>query len=200
MGEDPGMGYRPLLKRMLVTSYVAPEGLALDFVHGKGCPNRGKEQRIREGISGVPTRSVSDLKVVVYGVMGMAVCNTKEGCSIDKYKSAGIFFTEENDTDEDSFVPETTQESTSTEVMMESPISYTKEDEMSKLTEEAENLEDGQPMSLIEIDMLEEESSKETKEISITSLSRLDRLEDLIKEMRGELDDLREWKEEVEEK
>ncbi|KAG0638430.1 hypothetical protein HOY80DRAFT_1047634 [Tuber brumale] len=54
--------------------------------------------------------------------------------------------------------------------------------------------------SLLEIVMLEEKMREQKEEIPKASLGRLDRLEDLIKEMRDELDDLREWKVEVDER
>ena len=86
-----------LVRRVVMTSYALPSGLPIRFKHEEGCLNGGKNEEIMKVVEMADPKVVSELEMVLKGVMITIGCGNS--CGIDKEQSAGILFEHSQDSE-----------------------------------------------------------------------------------------------------
>jgi len=84
-----------LIRRMLVTSYVIPDGQVWRFKHQGGCTNEGKDEMWNRAIQEGAPKTISELNTILRLHFGMSGC---EECNVDKELTVGILFDHSQDT------------------------------------------------------------------------------------------------------
>jgi len=127
-----------LIRRMLVTSYVIPDGQIWRFKHQDGCTNEGKDEMWNRAIQEGAAKTISELNTILRLLFGMSGC---EGCSVDKELTVGILFDHSQDTSYKPSLNRSTGDSyTSMETPRESAPSWPESDFMGTLNESERKL------------------------------------------------------------
>jgi len=105
-----------LVRRVVMTSYALPSGLQIGLKHDRRCLNKDKNEDIMSVVEKADPKVVSELEMVLKGVMiTIGCCN---GCGIDKEQFAGILFEHSQDSE---YVRSSVPDSENY-VSMESPV------------------------------------------------------------------------------
>jgi len=98
MGKREEIGKdRALVRRVVMTSYALLSGLPIRLKHSEMCLNEAKSEEIMRVVEMAGLKVVSELEMVLKGVMmTIGCCNS---CGIDKEQCAGILFEHSQDTE-----------------------------------------------------------------------------------------------------